>query len=394
MSNLILAQIIVYLFVSPLIITLMGGGDDYRLDLSVFFLLSFIAGLFFVKYRYPITLMRQVVPPPLMKWWLKIGLIVLTILYIFAVVANGLVVRRQGSEVMAGIYANLPFFHLLIIRVYEVIFFPVLVVVLIGFQRDHGILIKLILFWFFIGFVFTGVLDSRAKLIIPLLFYYVIFIAPKPRWRPIPTKHLMVGAVMLGLMVFFIGLGRVQDFNGLSEYIIADIVERVDGLLLLSKIEEVIEIPFWGTFDVKIFLNFVALFPFLEGASVLKEMGLTSSKSYYLQVILGSSQFDHVNSVITDLYYFGGYLLLILGSYSYGYFTMRFDISVKSNSLWESRVSMAFMLSFLINALRIEQDFFAILINIARDFFILYFLFIGLRFHIPLKATKGQLKHG
>jgi hypothetical protein len=389
MTHLVLAQIIIYLFITPLIIMFMGGGDGYRLDLSVLFLLSFVAGLVFVKYRSPATLMRQAVPPPLMRWWLKLGLVVLTISYIFVAVANGLMVRRQGSEVMAEIFANLPLFHLLILRVYEVVFYPVLLVVLVGLQRDHGVLVKLLLFGFFIGFVFMGVLDSRAKLIIPLLFYYVLFVAPKPRWRPIPTKLIVVGALILGLMVFFIGLGRVQDFDGLSEYILEDVLKRVDGLELLSKIDGVVNIPFWGTLDTKMFVNFVAAVPFLEATSVLKEMGLTSSKSYFLQVILGYSQFDHVNSAITDLYYFGGYMLLIFGSYLYGYYVMKLDLSVKSNSIWRSQIVLAFMLSFLVNAIRIEHDYFSIVINTARDFLILYLLFFGLRFYVPAKIAPG-----
>lgn len=382
MRNLVLIQILAYLFISPLTLMVMGEDVVYRFDLSVVFLLSFIAGIVIAQGGRSTVVGPVVVSPPSLPAWLKLCLIALACAYIFVVISNGLIDRRQGSEVMAQIYANIPLFDLFILRIYEIIFYPVLIVVVIGLYRDTSILTKLLLVSFFIGFLFTGVLVSRSKLVIPLLLYYVIFIAPKPDWQPISKNVFVLGALILTLLALLIGLDRIKDFDGLSVYFIEDVLKRIDGLELISLVDEVIDIPFWGTLDTNVFSNFLATIPFLEKASVLKEMGLTSSKSYLLQIILGYTQFDINNSALTDIYYFGGYILLIVGSCFYGYLVMKFDISIRSNNLWRGRVKMAFMLSFLINSIRIEQDYFSILFNTLRDFIILYLLFFGLRLSV------------
>ena len=389
MRNLVLIQILTYLFISPLTLMVMGEDVIYRFDLSVVFLLSFIAGIVIAQGGRSTAVGPVVVSPPSLPAWLKLCLIALACAYIFVVISNGLIDRRQGSEVMAQIYANIKLFDLLIIRIYEIIFYPVLIVVLVGLRKNFNILTKSLLFSFFIGFLFTGVLDSRYKLLVPLLFYYVIFVSPKPDWQPIPKNVFMLGVLVLTSLAFLIGLGRVKDFDSLSVYFIEDVLRRVDGLELISLVDRIVDIPFFGTLDVNVFSNFLAVIPFLEVASILKEMGLTSSKGYFLQIILGYSQYDINNSLLTDLYYFGGYILLIFGSFFYGYLVMKFDISIKSNSIWRGRVQMAFMLSFLMNAFRIEQDFFGIVLNTFRDFIIFYILFLTFRFSIVLKSSRN-----
>ncbi|EKD99138.1 MAG: hypothetical protein ACD_23C00112G0006 [uncultured bacterium] len=389
MRNLVLIQILAYLFISPLTLMVMGESAIYRLDLSVVFLLSFIAGIVIAQGGRSTAVGSVAVSPPSLPAGLKLCLIALTCAYIFVVISNGLIDRRQGSEVMAQIYANIPLFDLFILRIYEIIFYPVLIVIVIGLHRDTGILTKLLLVSFFVGFLFMGVMVSRSKLVIPLLFYYVIFIVPKPDWQPISKNVFVLGALVLASLALLIGLDRIKDFDSLSVYFIEDVLKRIDGLELISLVDEIVDIPFWGTLDINMFSNFLAAIPFLEKASVLKEMGLTSSKSYLLQIILGYTQFDINNSVLTDIYYFGGYILLIVGSCVYGYFVMKFDLSIRSNSLWQSRAKMAFMLSFLINAIRIEQDYFSIPFNILRDFIILYLLFLGLRFFVKSESSRS-----
>lgn len=389
MKNLVLIQILAYLFISPLTLMLMDGDVIYRLDLSVIFLLSFIAGIVIAWGGRSTAVGPVVVSPPSLPAWLKLCLIALACAYIFVVISNGLIDRRQGSEVMAQIYANMPLFELLILRIYEVIFYPVLIIIAIGLYGNTGILTKLLLVSFFVGFLFTGVLSSRAKLVIPLLFYYVIFIAPKPAWQPISKNVFVLGSLLLASLAFLIGLDRIKDFDGLSVYFIEDVLRRVDGLELVSLVDQAVEIPFWGTLDTNVFSNFLAAIPFMEKASALKEMGLTSSKSYLLQIILGYAQFDINNSMLTDIYYFGGYILLIIGSCFYGYLVMKFDLSLRLNNLWRDRVKVAFMLSFLMNGIRIEQDYLSILFNTLRDFVILYLLFFGLRFSIKSESSRG-----
>ena len=183
-------------------------------------------------------------------------------------------------------------------------------------------------------------------------------------------------------MEAFLTLYRLYEFDGLFEYIQGDIISRLDGLDFISRVANEKFIPWFGTYDLRLFSNFVAAIPFLEAAAALKEIGMTSSKNYLLNEILGLIQMDAVNTMVTDLYYFGGYFLLIIGAVHYGYLVMRFDIAAKTNDLWSSRIQMAFMFSFLINALRIEVDYFGVWLNILRDFCILYGMSLTIRFRV------------
>ena len=97
--------------------------------------------------------------------------------------------------------------------------------------------------------------------------------------------------------------------------------------------------------------------------------------------------------MITDLYYFGGYILLTLGAFLYGYLVMSFDISLKTNNIWRTQLGMALLMSFLVNALRIEQDCFSMVFVIFRDSIIYYLLFIGLRFSAASRmAFRARFK--
>jgi hypothetical protein len=379
-KNLVLAQITVYLFLSPLAMLLLEDVKSYRFDISVFFLLSFFIGVAFAQTLIARGMSGNYDRFPFIPGAVKLSLMGLALLYIYVVVANGLVIRRQGSENMANLFANLPLIHLAILRIFEILFYPVFFIIMKGLQYDRGGALKLLLAIFLVAFAFTGILDSRAKILLPIFYYYVLFIASESGWKPISNKFL-IGIILLGLSSnVVIALIRMDDFGNLFEYIQEDFISRLDGLNLISRVTHEMNISWLGTYDFMLFSNFVAGIPFLEAATALKEAGMTSSKNYLLKEVLGMVQIDHVNTMVTDLYYFGGYFLLIICAMHYGYLVMRLDILVRTNRLWSSRILMAFMFSFLINALRIEVDYFGMWINIFRDFCLLFGMSLTIRF--------------
>lgn len=377
-----LIQVCFYLFLSPLVISLGGGDVDYRFDLSFVFLLAFAAGVFNKGRRSRVSTHWKFEEFPMISSWLKLFLMVLSILYVLVVSVNGLTARRQGSEIMAEIYANMPLSHLLVLRIYEVIFYPVLFLVLVGIRKYRDLLTKMLLLSLCAGFLFLGIFDSRSKMIVPLLFYYALFFGSSANYQPFNKRYVMLVAAGFGGLAALIGLSRVSAYDDLSSYFFEDVLRRIDGLELISSVDSVVGIPFVGTLDFLVFGNFIASIPFLEAASALKEAGLTSSKSYLLQVVLGYSQFDMNNSLVTDLYYFGGYVFLVFGAFFYGYLVRLFDVSASTSELWSRRLIFSFMMSFLINSLRIEQDYFAIILLVFRDFFIIYAISLGVKFHV------------
>lgn len=392
MTKVVLIQIIIYLFIMPLSLFNLDVVKNYRFDLSLVFLIFFLAGAFSVRKNLntkSILNNKQYIPKVTLT--LKLMLILLSICYIFVIISNDLLVRRQGSDVIAIIYANLNSIDLLIIRVFEIIFYPILLLTFYNFRRDKTTSSKVLLLSLVVAFFFTGIIDSRAKLLIPILTYYVFFIAPGRIYQPIKPIIFKITALILILLACLIGFSRINDFIDLGKYLQNDILSRLDGLELISLVHEQSNIPFWGSFDFLIFTNFIASIPFFEEAKALKAVGLTSSKNYLLQVILGRSQMDMNNSLLTDLFYFGGYPLLVLGSGIYGYCSAKLDFFILSETLFSSRLKTSFMMSFFINSLRLEQDYFGILISIFRDFLILYFIFLGIKFVRNRNSPKQNM---
>jgi hypothetical protein len=360
-----------------------SDGVVYRFDFSIVFLISFVLGLFAQRLKFRPDSIFIYKNYPYITFSAKLFLAGWSLLYMYTVISNGLLDRRQGSEVMAFIYGGLPILDLAIIRGFEIIYYPILFIIIAGLQHDRKMLLKLLLILFLISFLFSGVFESRAKIIILISYYYILYISPNFDWVPISKIYFNLLLFFTGILIFFISSVRLSGFDDIGGYIFVDIFSRLDGLEFSSKLSNEGVAPWWGTFDVNIFSNFLSVLPFLDSARELKVDGLTSSKNYLLQNILGSSQFDVNNSVITDLYYFGGYLFLILGGALYGYYVSRFDASVKSNKLYDSRLSIAFAFSFLLNAFRFELDFFGMIVSISRDFILIYLILF------MIKIKKG-----
>lgn len=386
MQNIILLQIIIYLFVSPIVLAFVGDWGGYRFDFSLIFLISFCIGLLLVRQvskRVKVTAFECYPYIPIL---MKLSLIAIALLYIYTVIEYGLLDRRQGSEVMAFLYAGLPLIQLASLRIFEILFYPMLFIILVGIQYDRGKLLKVLLVIFLCAWLFTGILESRAKLIMPLLYYYVLFIEPRSDWKPISREFFVSMCALAGVGIFIIATIRLSSLSDISGYVLADFVSRLDGLEFSSKLAAESSTSSWGTFDFNIFLNFVSAVPFLENATELKAAGMTSSKNYLLQEVLGSNQFDINNSVITDLYYFGGYLFLVVGGVLYGYFVKRFDFVMKSNRIWKGRASLTFMMSFMMNAFRFESDYFGMILSVFRDFCILFIVFFAINL---IKKPEG-----
>ncbi|MET0107024.1 MAG: hypothetical protein ABW072_18075 [Sedimenticola sp.] len=391
MKVIVSLQIIIFLFVSPILLADLDANIDYRFDVATAFAIFFVIGvLMATQLSSGMQQFRPVYGPRIPSWFILI-VIALTAIYILTVIQNDLFYRRQGSEVMALKYSTLSFYSHTILRIYEIIYYPVLLVTLASLPADRRHSLRWLLFFLFVGFIFTGVSDSRSKLLIPLVFYYVLFIAPKPILRPIPRSGLITFAVVLIVAVAAVGVSRLEAFKDVSDYFVYDFLKRTDGLEFVSIVSSSTQIPFFGTLDNHIFSNFIAMLPFLEISMELKEAGLTSSKSYLLQVVVGSESIDTNNSVLTDPFYYGGFIGLTLAGLIYGYCVGSFDRLVKNGGIWKNRFIAALLMSFLLNAIRIENDLFGMVFLIARDFLIVYLLFFMFRFPTPA-FMKAYLK--
>lgn len=373
MSQLVFFQIIIYLVISPLWLCLLRADQSFRSDIALIVLFSFLAGQYFANSDSKVTKVSCM--PYVIPSIIKIGMGIFSLLYVYLVIRAGLIDRRQGSEQMALVYSQLSVIDLVLMRIYEEIFYPFIILLLLQPLSSVKKIPWWLLFSLVLAFVFSGAIYSRAKLLMPAAFYLIFFYFPGRRTSEIKRGTVKAFLGFIIISVCFVVIYRAAHFDDVERYLVADFLTRLDGLELISLLDQHLSVPFFGTHDLLIFVNFVTAIPFLDGVAALKQAGLTSSKSYLLKIVLNRNQIDINNTFATDLYYFGGYPLLSLGAACYGYFCRKFDVGVSGGGWLYSRAKMALMTSFAINAVRIEQDFFGIIVSIIRDFGIFYLFF-------------------
>jgi len=378
MVNIVTFQLLIYLFLSPALAMLLVG------DYSPLFLVSLV---FFVAFVIGIKLeggahVSAACEMPKLKIPKKFFFIYafLSLIYIGVVIENGIVFRRQGSEFMAELYSSMPIQSLLMLRLFEISYWPVMVS-LIYFFRTRSVRVNSFQAFCFIpivaAFFFTGTLDSRSKLIAPIIFLYILFRHDISFKNIIKSKKGFLTLLILTILFFAVGASRMGAYDSIPEFVMTEFVQRTDGLELLSRVSsELGAIPFAGTRDPLVFLNFVAMIPFLDQAAELKALGLTSSKGYLLAQVLGSNKMDINNSVLTDPYYFGGVLGVIVFGLLYGFYTRRIDSIIKNGAIWRSRWLSAFGLAVVLNAWRVETDLFGLIFVVLRDAVICYAIFL------------------
>jgi len=390
MTLLLYLQLFVYLLLAPGLLYYLGENHFFFYDIAVVTIAAFSAGVFFEssldKKPSPGNFVPSITKP------LHAAIILLSILYVFVVLSNDLFYRRLGTEVMASLYAGLPLYQLLVLRIYEIIFLPCFLLMLLEARflpSQKSIISNISKIFLFAGFLCTGVGDSRMRFIIPISLYLIFFYFPGKNRGDINGFVKIFVGVFSTIAVSIVAMSRVDFFYDLYSYLVSDVLKRLDGLELISRISIAGYIPFSGTLDFLVFSNFVASIPFLEDATELKAAGMTSSKQYLLKYILGVNEIDMNNSFVTDLFYFGGYPLLVIGSAGYGFLVKKVDTLLKGEAWLGSRAMLAMLMAFVINAFKIEMDFFGTILDILRDIPIIYIFLIGVSF-VPMRDRKRR----
>ncbi len=170
MRLLLLAQIFIYLGIAPLF------DSSVQLELSVFFL-TFSFLLFFLIGSY--SLPQQAKSEN--QYQLKLNSIGLIIFYVYVgyysltILSLDLFNRRQGAEYMALVFSQISILDLLVIRVFELVFWPISILFFLSFKSYKKITIFFFIFAFLIGLVFSGTFGSRSKLAISIGFMFIFF---------------------------------------------------------------------------------------------------------------------------------------------------------------------------------------------------------------------------
>lgn len=385
-------QFVIYLLVAPFIVNLEYDRYDYSLFLISFIALaSLFVGFFFGSQSS--TYSKRVKCHPKINRFIVFVIVLWALLYVYISIDLGIVQRRQGTYNMAELFSQIPLPSLITLRTYEILFYPI--VIFLTYSLYHQKTIRafdfVLIFSLFLSFLVSGVVDSKLKLILPVFVFFIFL----PSWIRNDiikrNKYIFVGIVAL-IFLAFVGLifNRYMSIEGanFSLFFLKDFIYRVDGIQLLSMLSESGRASPFGTYDNNMFIFFIAKIPFLEVSNELKILGLTSSKAYLLNEVLFMDMVDFNNTMITDLYYYGGYLFLFAGVSLYGFLIQRFDQYIQSGYLLENRVRAAFYISFALTTLLIERDFFGMLIDILRNFILIY----GLLLFVKLSKTYFRKK--
>lgn len=384
-------QFVIYLLVAPFIVSLEYPHYDYSMFLVSFVALFslFIGFVFGFKPSACVTCRRH----PKVNRFIVFVIILWAILYVYISIDLGVVQRRQGSHNMAELFSQIPLFKLFALRIYEMLFYPVVIFFTYSFyyQKTIRFLDFVLIFFLFLSFLTSGVITSKLKLILPIILFFIFL----PSWIRNDlikqNKRIFIGSISLVFLSFMgIVFNRyvLIEEGGVSLYFLNDFIYRVDGIQLLNILHEAGHSSPFGSYNNNIFGFLIAKIPFLEVSKELKFLGLTSSKSYILNNVLLMDKIDHNNTMITDLYYYGGYLFLFIGVFIYGFFIQRFDQYVRSGYLLENKVRAAFYISFGLTMMLVERDFFGMLIDVLINFI----LILGLLFFIKFSKVYFSKK--
>ncbi len=374
-----------YLLLSPLLISFIQGVDR-PIIYSIVAVISFFFGAIAFSFYGKSSLKRKYHISVIIKPIYYFLMIAFSILYVAFIIKNGLVDRRQGSEVMAEIYSNLPLFDLLVIRLYEVIFYPLALLLICNSFHVKFILRMICAVAMMVALFFSGILESRTKMLMPVVLCIIFYPVIVSKLRNTFLLKVILSCFVVG--AFFIVAYRISTSESGYDYFVSDVLVRLDGLQLIHDLQGVGFIDGVGSLDFKAMTNLVAAIPFLDQARELKAIGMTSSKQYYLSILLGLSQLDINNTMITDLIYFGGFIMLCVVMFFYGYIVSFFDCCVRSGLFLSGRMFIAVEFSIAFNLWRIEQDFFGMVIAFFRDVILFYIILCFIRIHYYQSIQK------
>lgn len=324
------------------------------------------------------------------KSFLPYAIGVLAILYCITVLAFGLFNRRQGSEFMADLFAGLPIYALAIIRTYEILLIPVLVLYIFGksaAKSERYIVFGVII----LSLPFTGIADSRSRLLI-LAIYLLCFVGPRILLSFVArySRFYLAGFIVLGAFLFY-SMQRVKGYNSLSDYLLFEVYQRLDGMNLVTDLRDSGLISNFGKFDTGMFAPLISKIPFLEASHQAKLMGLTSTKQYYLQILLGRSQLDTPNSMIADPLYFAGWAGVALSFLLLGYAISRFDSFVGKQNIMSSKNRLAIAIAFVTSFALIENDMIASLTVFIQNYiFTLLLIVFGTRYNFEIHPELSE----
>lgn len=370
-----ITQILIYLFVAPLVRAWVDKDiGEYSFFIAIFFLVFFLFGGLLVsrldkvkKYQKDIFLIPKITS---FKWFLIIAWMLTSIAISFD---YELYNRRIGTAASAELFASIPPLHLVIFRSLEVSipFFASLVI--LNFYSDNRIKFSVVaVAVVLVGAIFLlGAGSSRSW--IGLIFLMVLIIVQ----NKLPKKifhDLILKSVLVSIFVFFtvtalrINSGDDRDW---VEYVSAEVLQRVDGLEIISQIIDKHGYHIFGINLSSLFNPMISAIPFSETAAQIKYDALTTVKSVILDKEFQSELRDVNSFLLLDVYYWGGLIGVALAAIALGFFSRLVDLRIGVTKGW---IYQLFLISIAVNLVILEREMVGIFMNAIRDWILLCFI--------------------
>ena len=269
------AQAIIYLFLMPILhgATEIGYRPSIGTGLLAIFGLFLGASLSRLRTADGRSMAVDLQPVKLqIRPLLAYAVSVLVVLYATMVVLFGLFNRRQGSEYMAQLYADLPIYALAIVRIYEILLIPFALLCIFGTFVSKGQQ-RLMIFSLLASLPFTGLESSRSRLL--LIAIYLLCFIRIDTFARLFFKYIrfyLAVIPVVGAFVFY-SLQRAQSYSSLNEFLLLEVYQRLDGMNLVTDLRDSGLIDRIGQFDFAMFGPLISKVPFLEAGACRQDDG-------------------------------------------------------------------------------------------------------------------------
>jgi len=370
-----LIQILLYLFIVPLLRLFLNSEIiNYEFGISFGFLTSFlIAGRINRAIRKKGKLNGEAIFNFTEKMNFRWLLFVLFVsVSAFISFKYELYNPRIGTEEAAMRASQVPPLYTIIFRSLGIML-PIFLAIVIGEilkqKRIKTLTIITVIILMFAFFI-TGAASSRIALGLYLLMALIINqnLISSSQLRKISFYFI----IFTMFMYFFVTIHRILsgDSRDLFEYVSAEVLQRLDGLEVISKIVELHGYQFTGINPVAILNPIISSIPFLNTALILKADAMTTVKSLVMFLEFDSPLRDVNSFLVLDVYYWGGMVSLIIVAYVVGWAARLVDRGIGMSRGW---VHQLFLIALVVNLTVLESESISLILGTFRNWLILLF---------------------
>lgn len=276
--------------------------------------------------------------------------------------------RRFGDAGNIVVILRMESLTYYIIRLSDFLFLSLSLSLLVVYRiKQNNLFLLFACIFLVVHVVFAGVLDQRVTLFTLVACITIIF-GYHDLKKLFSLKVLFVGILLSGYLAYVSAYLR-PDFN------LSTALTRIDGILLLTKLEDLSLLDPLGTFDFSGYIYSLSNFPFLEIAREFKSEGTTSYKGYILRDVLHWPTYDCITSIILDFAYVLGLAGVAFLGLFFGGLMIKLDALI--DDIGNKNVLNPFILA-IVPGFPALQYFETDIVGVIKNFSVLYVMSVML----------------